>query len=79
MNPLAFWEGPRAGRHGYVSVTQSIETHYDVVKQILQSYGILMTRREVRQGLERMQRVESMPNEEDVLTRDIPRRDLDVA
>jgi predicted acylesterase/phospholipase RssA len=79
MNPLAFWEGPRAGRHGYVSVTQSIETHYDVVKQILQSYGILMTRREVRQGLERMQRVESLSNEEEVLTRDIPRRDLDVA
>jgi predicted acylesterase/phospholipase RssA len=79
MNPLAFWEGPRAGRHGYVSVTQSIETHYDIVKQILQSYGILMTRREVRQGLERMQRIDTEGSEEDVLTREIPRRDLDVA
>jgi hypothetical protein len=79
MNPLAFWEGPRAGRHGYVSVTQSIETHYDIVKQILQSYGILMTRREVRQGLERMQRIGTEGSEDEVLTREIPRRDLDVA
>jgi predicted acylesterase/phospholipase RssA len=80
MNPVAFWEGPRAGRYGYVSVTQSIETHYDVVKQILQSYGLLMTRREVREGLEKMQKF-SLTDENDsgVLTRDVPRRDLDVA
>ena len=79
MNPLAFWDGPKAGRHGYVSVTQSIETHYDVVKQILQSYGILMTRREVREGLERMQRFTSGRDGSEVLMRDVPRRDLDVA
>ena len=79
MNPLAFWDGPKAGRHGYVSVTQSIETHYDVVKQILQSYGILMTRREVREGLERMRRFSSAQESQDVLTRDVPRRNLDVA
>jgi predicted acylesterase/phospholipase RssA len=78
MNPLAFWEGPKAGRHGYVSVTHSIETHYDVVKHILQSYGILMTRREVREGLERMNRFDTR-HDEDVLMRDVPRRDLDVA
>jgi len=79
MNPLAFWDGPKAGRHGYVSVTQSIETHYDVFKQILQSYGILMTRREVREGLERMQRFGSSSESSDVLMREVPRRDLDVA
>jgi predicted acylesterase/phospholipase RssA len=79
MNPLAFWEGPRAGRHGYVSVTQSIETHYDIVKQILQSYGILMTRREVREGLERMRQFATDDKTPDVLIRDVPRRDLDVA
>jgi NTE family protein len=79
MNPLAFWEGPKAGRHGYVSVTQSIETHYDVVKQILQSYGILMTRREVREGLERMRRASFGADSSDVLMREVPRRDLDVA
>jgi predicted acylesterase/phospholipase RssA len=79
MNPLAFWEGPKAGRHGYVSVTHSIETHYDVVKHILQSYGILMTRREVREGLERMNRFDTQHGDEEVLMRDVPRRDLDVA
>ncbi|RMD81082.1 MAG: hypothetical protein D6815_12615 [Candidatus Dadabacteria bacterium] len=80
MNPLAFWEGPKAGRHGYVSVTQSIETHYDVIKQILQSYGILMTRREVREGLERMRRFGAGSDEaDDVLLREVPRRQLDVA
>jgi len=79
MNPLAFWEGPRAGRHGYVSVTRSIETHYDIVKHILQSYGILMTRREVREGLERMSQFASDDKTSDVLLRDVPRRDLDVA
>jgi predicted acylesterase/phospholipase RssA len=78
MNPMAFWDGPKAGRHGYVSVTQSIETHYDVVKQVLQSYGILMTRREVREGLERMSH-QGLRESEEVLTRDLPRRDLDVA
>lgn len=79
MNPLAFWQGPRAGRHGYVSVTQSIETHYDVVKQILQSYGILMTRREVREGLDRMNKSSFSRETAAVLGRDLPRRDLDVA
>lgn len=79
MNPLAFWEGPRAGRHGYVSVTQSIETHYEIFKQILQSYGILMTRREVREGLEKMRRFTSNEQSSDVLMREVPRRDLDVA
>ncbi|RMF19945.1 MAG: hypothetical protein D6760_12535, partial [Deltaproteobacteria bacterium] len=79
MNPLAFWEGPKAGRHGYVSVTQSIETHYDIVKQILQSYGILMTRREVREGLERMRRFGGSAEGDEVLLREVPRRELDVA
>ena len=79
MNPLAFWEGPKAGRHGYESVTSSIDTHYDVVKQILQSYGILMTKREVREGLERMQRAAFAHETSEILSRNLPRRDLDVA
>ncbi len=79
MNPLAFGEGPKAGRHGYESVTSSIDTHYDVVKQILQSYGILMTKREVREGLERMQRAAFAHETSEVLSRNLPRRDLDVA
>ncbi len=79
MNPLAFWQGPEAGRHGYESVTESIDTHYDLVKQILQSYGILMTKREVREGLERMQRAAFAHETSEVLSRDLPRRELDVA
>ena len=79
MNPIAFWEGPKAGRHGYASVTQSIETHYDVVKRILQSYGILMTRREVREGLDRMQHSSGKEDSAELWMRDVPRRDLDVA
>ena len=78
MNPLALWDGPRAGRYGYTSVTHSIDTYYDTIKQILQSYGILMTRREVREGLERMNQG-SFGDSEAVLMRDVPRRELDVA
>ena len=36
MAPINFWKGQLAGRHGYLSVTQSIENHYDIIKQILQ-------------------------------------------
>lgn len=80
MNPLALWDGPRAGRHGYTSVTHSIDTHYDIIKQILGSYGILMTRREVRAGLERMNRGSfGSESSSEVLLRDVPRRSLGVA
>src|SRR5216683_273838 len=46
MNPLAFWERRLAAEHGYVSVTQSIERQFERVRQILESYGIQLTRRE---------------------------------
>jgi hypothetical protein len=59
-------------------VTQSIETHYELIRQILQRYGVLMTRKEVREGLERLLRLE--PEEpSDVLLRDVPKRSLYVA
>lgn len=79
MNPLALWDGPRAGRYGYSSVTQTIDTHYDIVKQILGSYGILMTRREVRAGLEKMNKGSFGESTVEVLLRDVPRRNLGVA
>ena len=79
MNPLALWDGPRAGRYGYSSVTQTIDTHYDIIKQILGSYGILMTRREVRAGLEKMNKGSFGEATVEVLVRDVPRRNLDVA
>ena len=79
MNPLALWDGPRADRYGYSSVTQTIDTHYDIVKQILGSYGILMTRREVRAGLEKMNKGSFGESTVEVLLRDVPRRSLGVA
>ncbi|MFT4569613.1 MAG: NTE family protein [Hyphomicrobiaceae bacterium] len=79
MNPLALWDGPRAGRLGYTSVTHSINTHYDKIKRILASYGILMTRREVKAGLEKMNRGAFGESTAEVLMREVPRRDLDVA
>ena len=54
MNPLAFWERRVAAEHGYVSVTQSIERQFDRVRQILESYGIQLTRRETRERLEQI-------------------------
>ncbi len=78
-NPLSLWDGPRAGKLGYTSVTHSIDTHYDKFKRVLRSYGILMTRREVREGLEKMNRGAFSRGSAEVLLRNVPRRELDVA
>lgn len=77
-NPLNFWERVRAAHYGYLSVTQSIEQNYDLMRQILESYGISMTRKHVRAGVERI-REESTEDASDVLTRDVPPRSLSVA
>ena len=58
---------------------QAIEAHYEMTRQILASYGVLMTRREVREGLERLLRNEPSDGPEDVLPRDVPKRELRVA
>ena len=79
MAALDFWASRSAGAHGYLSVTQSIETHYELMRQILQTYGIQMTRREVREGLERLTRAESSDSPDDILMRDVPKRSLHVA
>ena len=79
MAALDFWASRSAGAHGYLSVTQSIETHYELMRQILQTYGIQMTRREVREGRERLTRAESSDSPDDILMRDVPKRSLHVA
>lgn len=79
MAPLNFWLARRAGEHGYFSVTRSIETHYELVRQILQSYGILMTRREVHEGIDRLRRAAPGSTLSEVLLREVPKRDLHVA
>jgi len=78
LNALNYWERIRAAQFGYVSVTESIEQNYDLIKQILESYGISMTRKQVRAGVERI-REESTEEASEVLTHDVPRRTLSVA
>jgi len=79
MQPLNLWASRSAGAHGYLSVTQSIEAHYELIRSILQSYGVLMTRKEVREGLERLLRTEPTEAPDDVLLREVPKRNLHVA
>jgi NTE family protein len=79
MAPLNLWAGKSAGAHGYLSVTETVESHYDLIRQILQSYGIQMTRKEVREGLERLLTSDSSDAPDDVLLRDVPKRNLHVA
>jgi predicted acylesterase/phospholipase RssA len=79
MAPLNLWAGRSAGAHGYLSVTETVESHYELIKQILQSYGVQMTRKEVREGLERLLTPDATESPEDVLLRDVPRRNLHVA
>jgi len=78
MAPLNLWAGRNAGAHGYLSTTQLIESHYELLRAILQSYGIQLTRKEVREGLERLLGTDR-ESPDDVLLREIPRRDLHVA
>jgi predicted acylesterase/phospholipase RssA len=79
MAPLNLWAGRSAGAHGYLSVTQSIESHYELIRAILQSYGVQMTRKEVREGLERLLEGDQREAPDDVLLRDVPKRNLHVA
>ncbi len=78
LNALAYWQRMRAAQWGYISVTESIQQNYELIKQILESYGILMTRRQVREGVERF-REEDTEEASKVLLHDVPRRNLSVA
>ncbi len=78
LSALAFWHRVAAANHGYLSVSESIEQNYDLIKQILASYGISMTRKQVRAGVERI-REEGEETASDVLTEEAPRRNLRVA
>jgi NTE family protein len=78
LSAMAYWQRLHAAQYGYISVTESIQQNYDLIKQILESYGILMTRKQVRAGIESLKD----DNEEEaskVLLRDVPRRNLSVA
>lgn len=78
MNLLDFRNRLRAALHGYMSVSESLERNFDLIKQILESYGILMTRKQLRQSVDRL-KGEDPEESSDVLLEDIPRRNLNVA
>jgi len=78
LGAMAYWQRLAAARFGYMSVSESIERNYDLIKQILDSYGLVMTRRQVREGVERI-RDENEQETSRVLTREVPRRRLRVA
>ena len=59
-------------------MTESIEQNYDLIKHILESYGVSMTRRQARAGVERI-REEDPQEVSKVLMHDVPRRNLSVA
>jgi NTE family protein len=79
INPLAFWERRVAAEHGYVSVTQSIERQFERVRQILESYGIQLTRREARERVEQMRVPRSQAPWSTPLFEDVPRKNVTVA
>ncbi len=78
LSAMAYWQRLTAAQYGYVSVTESIQQNYDLIKQILETYGVSMTRKEVRAGLEQL-REDAEDGAEKVLLRDVPRRNLSVA
>lgn len=78
LNALSYWERLRAVQLGYASVSESIERNYDLVKAILERYGLTITRREVRQSMDKI-REESLMEATEALTREVPRRRLRVA
>ena len=61
-----------------MSVTESIERNYDLIKPILERYGMSMTRRDVRDSMDKM-REEDVAEATEALTREVPRRRLSVA
>src|SRR5262249_45752616 len=54
MNVLDFRNRLHAAQHGYVSVSESLERNFDLLRQILESYGLLMTRKQLRQSVDRL-------------------------
>src|SRR5262249_36936435 len=78
LNVLSYWERLKAAQIGYASVTESIERNYDLVRSILERYGLTMTRREVRQSMGKI-RDEGIAEATEALTREVPRRRLRVA
>lgn len=78
MNALAYGQRIAAAEYGYLSVAESIQENFELIRQILESYGLALTRRQAQDSVERI-RDEEIPGEAGVLTRDVPHRNLSVA
>lgn len=68
MFPMAFWERKRAAEHGYLSVTNAIEAHYETLSRIFERYGVTVSRREMQEGASRIR--ESLQEEQGLLEAD---------
>jgi len=79
MTPLNLWKGRLAGHHGYLSVTQSIERHYDTLKQVLQSHVISVRCRNVQQDRGHIHRAPDAEDTGKKPLRKVYRRELRVA
>lgn len=77
LNALSYWERLRAAQLGYRSVSESIELQFELVKSILERYGLTISRRAVRDSMDRMG--EDVAEATEALTREVPKRRLRVA
>lgn len=64
INPVAFWERAKAAELGFLSVKQSVERHYPMIKKILSSHGIDSTMMYVEED---SKKIESTPADETII------------
>ena len=79
INPLAFWEQTKAAEHGYLSVKQSVEKKYPLVKKILNSYGIETTMIYLNEAEQKIARSEGDESIIGVLGKEQIKRDIRLA
>lgn len=60
MFPLNFLERKRAAEHGYLSVSQSIDGHFDTLSRIFERYGLGVSARPVQEGAERIRETQQV-------------------
>ncbi|MCA9522045.1 MAG: patatin-like phospholipase family protein [Myxococcales bacterium] len=57
INPLAFWQRAISARHGFVSVRESIEKRYPLIKRILNHHGFDCDRDRLNRSFSLIERV----------------------
>ena len=64
INPLAFWERARAAELGFLSVKQSVEKQYPLIKKILSTYSVDTTMMYLDEDSKKLQ---STPKDETII------------